>query len=116
MWKFVVVELYCGIYLNYHKKSSQYYFSLNAAEDLFNNGERVDNPDYDPTFTKPNPPAFCKKMVGVDCLKNNCEHILHMTAHGTLRKNQMIEDSRLGHQRQCPMFLKVGDSTISRNC
>jgi hypothetical protein len=77
MWKFVVVELYCGIYLDYYSKSEKYHFRLEPEKGFCDNPKKVENPDYDPTFPRPTPPAFCKKMVGVDCLKNNCVHVVY---------------------------------------
>jgi hypothetical protein len=46
----------------------------------FEVAETVENPQYDPSFPKPTPPAFCKRMVDVDCLKNNCIHIAYCNA------------------------------------
>lgn len=77
MRKFVVVELYCGIYWEYDRKSEKYYFTLDPEKGFFEDHEKVDNPDYDLTFPKPSPPVFCQKMVGVDCLKNNCEYVVY---------------------------------------
>jgi hypothetical protein len=65
MWKFVVVELYCGIYWDYDRKSSPCYFRLNPEDDDWDDLEEVENTDYDPIFPKPTPPAFCKKWSGL---------------------------------------------------
>jgi len=77
MWKFVVVELYCGIYWDYHNKSEKYHFKFDPEKEFCDDLEKVENPDYDPAFPKPTPPAFCKKKVGVDCLKKNCVHVVY---------------------------------------
>ena len=93
MGKFVVVELYCGIYWEYDRKSEKYYFRFDPEKGFCEDHEKVDNPDYDPTFPKPSPPGFCKKMVGVDCLKNNCEHVVYCIAmvHWTRRMQKRNE-------------------------
>ena len=77
VWKFKIVELYCGIYWEYDRHCTKYYYKLEPGNDIAKSHEKVDNPAYDPTFPKPNPPEFCTKMVGVDCLKNNCSHVAY---------------------------------------
>ena len=79
MWKFEVVELYCGIYWEYQRHCNKYYYRMEPERD-FEVAETVENPQYDPSFPKPTPPAFCKRMVDVDCLKNNCIHIAYCNA------------------------------------
>lgn len=77
MWKYKIVELYCGIYWEYHRHWNSHHFRLRPGVDFSDGMEEVDNPEYDPAFPRPHPPAFCKRMVGVDCLKNNCTYVAY---------------------------------------
>jgi hypothetical protein len=77
VWKFVLLELYCGIYGEYHQKSGKYCYELSPGHEDPDDLKRVENPEYDPEFPKPTPPEYCKKMVGVDCMKNNCIHVAY---------------------------------------
>ena len=77
MWKYKIVELYCGIYWDYDQRCNKYLYRINTFKDFPNDAEEVENPEYDPAFPRPTPPEFCKRMVGVDCLKNNCAYVTY---------------------------------------
>lgn len=76
MWKFKVVELYCGIYRDscWHDEKTIFRFDSETGPE---GAEGRANPEYDLAAPKPVPPAFCKRMVGVECLKNNCRHVVY---------------------------------------
>lgn len=76
MWKYRVVELYCGIYWDscWQDEETIFRFDSETGPDA---AAEVENTDYDPSAPKPVPPVFCKRMVGVECLKNNCRHVAY---------------------------------------
>jgi len=73
------VELYCGIYWDscWNDEKTICRFDTGTGPE---GAEEIANPEYDPAAPKPVPPAFCRRMVGVDCLKNNCRYIAYCYA------------------------------------
>ena len=82
-WDFILIEGYCARLWDYHSKHSKWIYKWEPnipADDFI----KDHNPKYDPKVKVPRKPKYCKKQIGVECVK--CKYLAYAEVDDDLKR------------------------------